>query len=86
MLYQNQNEYEVTIRNLEERVIIDEQKYDLLDKINKALFEDIFRLKVDFDVDKSLYGGFIVFLTKGNHKLSDKLNQKNLKIFQFDKR
>ena len=45
---------------------LDRAEYELLVKINEALWNDLLRMKCEFDYEGSVYGGFIVFLRKGN--------------------
>lgn len=67
-LYQARLNYTVSINQLPTPIQIKQDEYDLLVAINKLLFNSLMQLKLEFDFEKSDYGGFIVFLTKSESK------------------
>jgi len=71
-LYQSNRIYNVSIKDVTGTKLIrlnDIQDYQLLVHINKSLFTNLLHTwsESDFDCEKSLYGGFIVFLDKSNN-------------------
>ncbi len=71
-LYQSNKIYNVSIKDVTGKNLIrlnDKQDYQLLVHINKSLFTNLLHTwsESDFNCEKSLYGGFIVFLDKSKH-------------------